>query len=108
MALVLCVAAGAAGAQCNSSKSAWVGTSFIPELYSVAPQQPAPAAKRTAGPVATAAVLAPARAATGTRTAAAAPQTKAESSEPDLSRSTAALYAAIALMAAIALRRIGR
>jgi hypothetical protein len=108
MALVLCIVAGAAGAQCNSSKSAWVDTSFIQELYSVSPQQAAPAVKRTAGPVVTAAVLAPARTATATRTAAAAPQAKPDTPEPDLSRSAAALYAAIALMAAIALRRFCR
>jgi hypothetical protein len=100
--LVLCILTGMAGAQCNSAKSAWVDTSFIQELYSVSPQQGAPAAKRTAGPVVTAAVLAPAR------TAAAAPHANADRSEPDFSRSDAALYAAIALMAAIALRRYGR
>ena len=107
MALVFCSLAGAAGAQCNSSKSAWVDTSFIQELYSVSPQQPAPAA-RAPGAVVTTAVLTPARAATATRTAAAAPQVKPDRPEPDFSHSDAALYAAIALMAAIALRRFGR
>ena len=107
-ALVLCSLTGVAGAQCNSSKSAWVDTSFIQELYSVSPQQSAPAAKHAAGPVVTAAVLAPGRTATATRTAAAAPQAKAGRTEADFSRSDAALYAAIALMAAIALRRFGR
>ncbi|HXE48937.1 MAG TPA: hypothetical protein VN663_11230, partial [Ramlibacter sp.] len=106
-ALVLCIVTGAAGAQCNPAKSAWVDTSFVQELYSVSPQQSAPAAKRTVGPVVTAAVLAPGRTATATRTAAAAPQAKAPP-EADFSRSDAALYAAIALMAAIALRRYGR
>jgi hypothetical protein len=107
MALVLCILTGTAGAQCNSSKSAWVDTSFVQELYSVSPQPSAPAAKHGAGPVVTAAVLAPGRTATATRTAVAAPQAKAHS-EADFSRSDAALYAAIALMAAIALRRYGR
>jgi|SRR6185369_1264041 len=107
--LVLCIVTGTAGAQCNSSKSAWVDTSFIQELYSVSPQQSVPAAKHAAGPVVTAAVLAPGRTATATRTAAAAPpQAKADRTEPDFSRSDAALYAAIALMAAIALRRFSR
>jgi|SRR6185369_10012993 len=107
IALVLCSVAGTAGAQCNSSKSAWVETSFIQELHSASPQQPGPVAKR-AGPEVTAAVLAPARTATATRTAVAAPQVKADRPEPVFSRSDAALYAAIALMAAIALRRLGR
>jgi len=106
-AFVLCLLSGAAAAQCNPAKSAWVDVSFIQELHGGSPQQ-APAAKRPAGPVVTAAVLAPGMTATATRTAAAPQQAKANRSEADFSRSDAALYAAIALMAAIALRRYGR
>jgi hypothetical protein len=107
-ALVSCLLAGTAGAQCNSSKSAWVDASFIQELYSPSPQQPAPAGKHAPGAVVTTAALTPARTSTATRTAAAAPQVKVDRPEPDFSRTDEALYAAIAVMAAIALRRYGR
>ena len=99
-ALVLCALAGTAGAQCNSSKSAWVDTAFVQELY-VSPQQPAAAARHTAGPVVTAAVLGP-KAAPTSQTKVAQPASEFSSFD------AAALYAAIALMAAIALRRFIR
>lgn len=103
-AFVLYCLAGMAGAQCNSSTSLKAVTSLMPELYTVSAQQPAPAVKHAVGrAVVAAAVTGPAR------PGAAASPVKTDRAGIRFSRSgAAALYAAIAVMAAMVLRRLGR
>lgn len=109
-ALVFYFLASTAGAQCSSPAAPFkAGTSSLQELYSASIENPNQGAKPRPGAIVKTAVGTPATRTPATRMGQSAPQASAQRARTQTSRyGSAGLYAAIAVMAAIALRRRGR